>query len=382
MGVEMSKIEKLFIEKTKELTFIELKKDTNLNINGYILEGGLPLPVITDNLMQELEYGDLSEEIRLGNVIEGILFLLGTDSSFPHTDQYKEILYAYDKEIISFGFYKGMKALEEKDLVTAGIFFRACINLDEDNLDAKLNYALVLETMGKQEIEDGKVEEGEDLLHRSTNQLEEIVNIDDSYSLAYYKLGYHYLYSEQFLKTQITWNKFLTLDKDEDRLQEIREQIDIIDDDAKMEVGLSYYSYNDFGKALDSFLRLMPKQEKNWNINYLIGLCYKGLEDYESAIEYINIAIDLNSHESDLYNDLGIIYFIQGMIIEAIKIFTDGIEETEADYKIYFNRGLGYVQLGEYNLALGDINIAYELNPYDENVEIQKREIERYLEIL
>lgn len=378
----MDKIEKLFKEKTKELTFIELKKGTKLNINGYILEGGLPLPVITDSLLRELQYGDLDEEINLGNVIDGILFLLGTDSSFPHLDQYMEILNAYDEDILKFAFYKGIKSLEDKDIVTAGVFFRACRELNSGNLDVRLNYGLVLETMGKEKIEDGEIEEGEAFLHRSTNELEEIINIDDTYALAYYKLGYHYLYSEQFLKTQITWNKFLTLDKDEDRLQEIRTQIDIIDDDVKMEVGLSYYSYNDFGKALDSFLRLMPKHEKNWNINYLIALCFKGLENYDSAIEYLNIAIDLNSKESDLYNDLGIIYFIQGMIIEAIKIFTDGMEETEADYKIYFNRGLGYVQLGEYDLALRDINVAYELNPYDDNVKNQKREIESYLETL
>ncbi|TJX13033.1 hypothetical protein E9840_11170 [Tissierella creatinini] len=378
----MSKVEKLFKEKTKELTFIELKKNTELKINGYTLKGGIPLPVITDSLMQELEYGDLSEEISLENVIEGMFFLFGTDPNFPHMDLYREILYAYDKDVLKLSFYKGIKALESADLELAGVFFRACFYLDEMNLDARLNYSLVLESMGKTKLEDGKIEEGQDLIHRATNELETIVNMDDSYSLAYYKLGYHYLYLGQYLKAQITWNKFLTLDKDEDRLQEIREQIDIINDDVKMEIGLSYYSYNDFGKALDSFLKLMPKHADNWNINYLIGLSYKGLEDYNSSEEYLIKAIKLNKDESDLYNDLGIIYFIQGMILEAIKTFTDGIEETEADFKIYFNRGLGYVQLGEYNLALRDINIAYELNPYDENVEIQKRELENYLETL
>lgn len=378
----MNKAEGLFKRKTKELTFIELKVDTELNINGYILEGGISLPVITDRLMNELQYGDLSEEIRLGSVIEGILFLLGTDPDFPHMDKYMDILYAYDKDIFKLCFYKGIKAFESNDLENAGVFFRACIALDNKNLDSRLNYSLVLESMGKSKIEDGKVDEGEELLQISTNELETIVDMDETYSLAYYKLGYHYLYQGQFLKTQITWNKFLTLDKDESRLQEVREQIDIIDDDAKMEVGLSYYSYNDFAKALDSFLKLMPKHEKNWNINHLVGLCYKGLEEYELATYYLNRAIELNSEEADLYNDLGIIYFVQGMIIEAIKVFTDGIEETEADYKIYFNRGLGYVQLGEYKLALRDINTAYELNPYDENVAIQKDEIESYLATL
>ena len=60
----MEKINDLFKKKTKEITFIELKKGTELNVNGYILEGGLPLPIITDNLLKELQYSEISEEIR------------------------------------------------------------------------------------------------------------------------------------------------------------------------------------------------------------------------------------------------------------------------------------------------------------------------------
>ncbi len=378
----MDIVNKLFKNKTKEITFIELKKGTSLDINGYILKGGLTLPVITDTLLHDLQYGDMQDEINLENVINGIEFLLGTDPDFTHMDKYKEIIYAYDKNINKHAFFNGMKALEKGETENAGIFFRSCIELDEFNLDAKLNYALVLETMAMKLIEDDKVDEGEQYLRKSTNILEEIVELDEKYSLAYYKLGYHYRYHSQFLKTKITWNKFITLDNNEERLQEIREQLDFIDDDVKMETGLSYYSYNDFGKALEAFLRLMPKHEKNWNINYMIGLCYKGLEDFESAIDYLSFAISLNKEEGDIYNDLGIVYFLQGKILEAIKIFTDGIEETEADYKLYFNRGLGYIQLGEFSLALRDINIANELNPDDENIIIQKREVEGYLNTL
>lgn len=376
----MGKIDDVFKEKTKELTFIELKEVTNLNINGYKLEGGLPLPVITDNLMTELQYGDLSEEIKLAHIIEGIVFLLGTDPDFPHISKYKEIIYAYDSNILKYIFYKGMKSLEEEKIEDAGVYFRAIIELEPNNLNAILNYALVLETLAKSLIENEKPDEGQEFLIKSTNELESILDIDDSFSLAYYKLGYHYRYSNQFLKAKIIWNKFLILDDDEARLQEIREQIDIIDDDVKHEAGLSYFAYNDFGKAMDSFLKLLPKHDNNWNINYMIGLCYKGLENYERAIDYLKIAINLNKEEKDLYNDLGIIYFVQGKIFEAIKIFNKGIEEVEADYKLFFNRGLGYVQLGEYNLALRDINMANELNPYDENIAKQKEEVERFLD--
>jgi tetratricopeptide (TPR) repeat protein len=272
-----------------------------------------------------------------------------------------------------------MKALEAGEYENSGVFFRAVIELDPNNLNARLNYALVLESIGKNLIESEKFDEGKEFLIGSTNEMEDIINIDDSYSLAYYKLGYHYKYFDQYLKAKITWNKFLILDKDENRLQEIREQIDLIEDDVKMEVGLSYLDYNYFDKALDSFLKLMPKYKDNWNINYLIGLCFKGMKDYELAIDYFNNAIELNDEEADIYNELGIIYFVQGNILDAVNIFDKGIKKINDDYKLYFNRGLGYMQLGDNKLALKDIIKANELNPYDENVAMQKEELEKLL---
>lgn len=375
----MNKVEGLFKKKTREVTFIELKEGSSMNINGYELVAGLPLPVITDKLIKDIQYSNVSEEISISQAIDGMIFLLGADSKFPHMDQYKEIMYSYNPKIEDYIFYLGMKHFEDGDFENSGVYFRANKELDPNNIKAKLNYGLVLESMGKNLIELEKVEEGEELLHKSTNEFESILDIDISYSLAYYKLGYHYRYFEQYLKAKITWDKFLTLDKDEMRLQEIREQIDLIDNESKMEAGLSYLAYNDFGKALDLFLKLLPQHKDNWNVNYMIGLAYKGLEDFDGAIEYLNKAIELNKSEADIYNELGIVYFIQGKILEAISIFNEGIAESVEDYKLFFNRGLGYIQLGEFELALKDVNKASELNPLDENIMSQKQEIENYL---
>src|SRR5699024_455005 len=146
------------------------------------------------------------------------------------------------------------------------------------------------------------------------------------------------------------------------------------------ETGFTYFSYNEFSKALDSFLKLFPNQKDNCNVNYMVALCYKVMEEYDIAIEYLESAINLNDEEPDLYNELGVVYFLIGDIIKAIDILSNGIEKIDRDYKLYFNRGLGFVQLGEYRRALEDINISHELNPRDENVIKQKSEIEKFLD--
>lgn len=371
----MSLIDNYFKENHKNITFLELKKNTFVELNTVLLRADLPLPIITDNLMKEIYQGNFENEINISQIVDGIIYLMGVDNNFPYMDNYIEVLKAYNPNIQNYIFQKGIKKVSEGNIDFGGIFFRALMYLEPKNLNARFNYALVLEEIGRKYIESND-EKGEAFLTASTNELESILEIDEKYSLSYYKLGFHYKYFEQYIKAKLTWNKFLIIDDDENRLQEIREEIDLIDYNVKFETGLTYLTYNEFGKALDSFLKLLPKYENEWNVLYLIAMCYKGLGEYNIAIDYLNMAIELNAEEPDLYNELGIISFSEGKIIEAIKIFNAGIEKVQSDYKLYFNRGLGYIQLGEYNLALEDIYRAYELKPSDENVIKQMEELQ------
>jgi tetratricopeptide (TPR) repeat protein len=371
----MDIVNKYFKENHKNITFLELKDSALVKIKNFTINKDLPLPIITDNLIEEIYQGNLENEINLSQIIDGIIYLLGVDSDFPNLDRYVEILNSYNPNINAYIYDVAIKKISEGDIEFGGIFLRALIYLDSKNLNVRFNYALVLEEMGRKYIESND-EKGEEFLTASTNELESIVEMDEKYSLAYYKLGFHHKYFEQYIKAKLTWNKFLTVDKDENRLQEIREEIDLIDDNVKFETGLTYLTYNEFGKALDSFLKLLPRYGDEWNVLYLLAMCYKGLSESDKAIEYLHKAIEINDEEPDLYNELGIINFLDGKIIEAIGIFNEGIEKTDHDYKLYFNRGLGYIQLGEYNLALKDVKMAYELNPKDENVVNQLKELE------
>ena len=371
----MDIVNKYFKENHKNITFLELKDSALVKIKNFTINKDLPLPIITDNLIEEIYQGNLENEINLSQIIDGIIYLLGVDSDFPNLDRYVEILNSYNPNINAYIYNVAIKKISEGDIEFGGIFLRALIYLDSKNLNVRFNYALVLEEIGRKYIESND-EKGEEFLTASTNELESIVEMDEKYSLAYYKLGFHYKYFEQYIKAKLTWNKFLTVDKDENRLQEIREEIDLIDDNVKFETGLTYLTYNEFGKALDSFLKLLSRYGDEWNVLYLLAMCYKGLSESDKAIEYLHKAIEINDEEPDLYNELGIINFLDGKIIEAIGIFNEGIEKTDHDYKLYFNRGLGYIQLGEYNLALKDVKMAYELNPKDENVVNQLKELE------
>ncbi|MDR7870378.1 MAG: hypothetical protein RIN55_05935 [Tissierellaceae bacterium] len=373
----METIDRYFKDKTENLTFIELKENSFIELKGYIIKDFVPLPILASELIKGIKDGRYEDEIRINDIIEGIIYTMGADQNFPYLNEYKEILNAYDNKIADFIFFKAIKDLEDGKFDDGCIKLRALLMLDPKNLNTIFNYGLGIEGLAKSFIET-EHEKSELFLEYSTALFESILETDKDFALAHYKLGYHYLYNEKYLKANLTWEKFISLSEDDLLVQEIRNEIDNIEDDVIYETGLTYLVYNEYEKSLDYLLKLMPRYVDNWNLNYSIGRCYIGLDKYDLAIDYIHTAIELNETNPDLYNELGIIYYNVGDIIKAIEIFTAGIDSCSDDYKLFFNRGMSYLLLEEYENALKDISEAHAIDP-NEDIKVQKENLENIL---
>lgn len=361
----MNTINDYFLNMTDKISFVELKENAELNIKGYTVEKGLPLPIVTDTLLREIKKGNLKEQLNLSHIIEGMIYILGIDINFKYNSQYKDILYRFNSNIEDFILYSGLKLDEEGKHDDSAIVFRALVNINNKNINGLFNYAIQLERIAKKFIESNNEEKGNDFLKESTDILESILDMDPDYALSYYKLGYHYKNYGQFQKARLMWEKYLNLDDDKERLQEIREEISLINDDAEYEEGINYISRGDYNKALNKLYPLLQRHNDNWNLFYMAGLAHKGLRDYEKAIENFIEAVNLGGEHPDLYNELGICLFGVGNINEAIDILTKGIELYKENYRLIYNRGLIYMQLGLYDNAIKDIEKAHSLNPED-----------------
>lgn len=375
----MNIVDDYFKKYTDKISFIELKDNRMLNIDGYKIQDDIPLPIITDDLVNEIKQGNLQDEINMTNIIDGIIFIVGVDDEFKYLKEYKEILLSYGRNIEEYIFYKGIRYIENEKHDLGSICFRALKIVSPKNINGKFNYALALETIAKSFFAVEEDETGLEFISDATLELESILDIDKSYALAYYKLGYHYKFNHQYLKTKLIWNKYLLLDRDDLRLQEIRIELENIENDVNFEAGITYLSKGDYEKALEQFFKLLPKLEKWWELNYYLGLSYKGLGEYKKAIEHFYMALEENKQVAEIYNELGISYISMGEFEDSIKAFTQGIEEIDDDYKLFFNRGLAYLQINDLKMAYNDIKRAVDINPKDENMVIQKQRLEEIL---
>lgn len=375
----MSLVDSYFKKKTDKVTFLELKKDTIIGGKGFSLKKEMPLPMKTDALINEIKEGNLEDEINLAFIIDGIIYLMGIDPNFPYMEDYKKFLYETSDRIHDYIFYQGIKAVENKDDDSGAIYFRALKHMDPKNVNGIFNYALILEEIGKKYFNMDMEDKAMEFIKSSTKELEAILDIDEKYPLAYYKLGYHYKFLGNFLKAKLIWSKYLTLDKDELRLQEVREELDLIEDDVAMETGLTYLYREEFHNSINIFENLLEKYDYMWELKYFLGVSYRGVGDLDNAIELFYEALDLNKEELDIYNELGICLLTVGKIKEAIDIFTEGIENLGNDYKLIFNRGLCFLQMNELDKAYEDISMAASLNPNDKNIVGQKEVLDQLL---
>lgn len=374
----MKESDKYFSSKSKDVGYVSLKGESGERLALIGLDPDLPLPVVTEKLIKDLSNSGEDKEISIDQIVEGISYTLGADENFPHKNDYFKILQYYSPNVDKLLLRKALEELENGDLDTSGMYLRTLNQLNSSQ-DGDFYYAIVLELIAEEMLRSGDPSKGVKLLHESTLILEGILEKDSEYYPAYYKLGYHYRYNNQFAKAKLTWDKVLSLDPDDLRKEEIRLQLESIEPEYRTEMALSYMDNMKFDLALDHLLKLLPAEAKNWYVNYLIGLAYRGYGDFDNAIEHLNISLELKDNVADTYNELGISYFNEGDINTAIDVFTNGLVKCEEDYRLYFNRGLGRLNLGDLDNGLLDIRTAHRLNPNDEGIKTQLYSLENYI---
>lgn len=85
--------------------------------------------------------------------------------------------------------------------------------------------------------------------------------------------------------------------------------------------------------------------------------------DPQKALEYLNQAIELDSHYGIAYNDRGNIYNNFGEYKQAIGDYERAIDLIPDFSEAYYNRGVTYARLKRYTRAIKDFSRAINLNP-------------------
>ncbi|MDR0880074.1 MAG: hypothetical protein LBN09_05130 [Clostridioides sp.] len=375
-------IEKYILEKADELAFITIKNDADFHLDGYALPaGGLDVPIKNDVLVKGIKENTAQERLSAMSFADAMIYIIGIDSNFKNNEEYRKFIKAFedktDFDAKAYMGYMSRKYFEVGENTDALIYLKALITMDENDVEGLYHYAIVCQEIATKYQKDEEFEAMEKYLLDALEKLEKIIDIDEEFAYAYYQLGYHYYNQGQFIKAKLTWEKAMSLGIDKDQYAEIQDNIGKMDSKVQYEEGCNLLFGGKPREALEKLLPLEDEYQYWWNLLFMIGLCYKYLEELEDARGYFEKILILDPEQVDSIVELGLLDAAIGNITGAIS-HLERAAKLKEDPEIFCNLGMAYLSNGEVDDASYFIERAHEMNPEDEVTLACIQELNKY----
>lgn len=147
-------------------------------------------------------------------------------------------------------------------------------------------------------------------------------------------------------------------------------------ENAYLRLAAVYRIIRDYNNALSNFKKALNINNDSVYANMGIGCVYNDNGYYHKAIEYFNNAIRLikdkgieDEHKNlqNAYYNLGLSYFLLGEYNKSIENFDEALKLNEEDYETYNDKGNAYYKQGYFDKAIESYKKALSINPNFEN---------------
>lgn len=376
------KIEKYLLKKAEELAFITIKHDGEFQIEGYKMPSeGLNVPIKNDVLVKGIKEKTAQDNINVMSIADGMIFIIGIDSNFKYNEEYKKFLDAFkvkvNLDLKAYMGYMSKKYFDIGELTDSLIYLKAMITIYPNDIEGLYHYSIVCQEIAKQEQKSMDSDAMNAYLLEALSKLEMIIQIDESFSLAYYHLGYHYYNQGQYIKAKVIWEEAIKLGIEDELVREIQDNIGKMDFKVQYEEGYSLVFQGRNEEGLEKLLPLEDEHSDWWNLLFMIGLAYKNMNEIEEAKKYFEKILIIKPNQVDALVELGLCEAGSFNMDKAIEYFETAAKIKE-DPEILCNLGMAYLNNNELDDAIYYIERAYELDPQDEVTVACLRELDKY----
>lgn len=365
------RVEKYILKKAEELAFLKIKNGADFNLKGYTFpKDGLDVPIKNDVLVKGIKTNTAQDGLSSMSIADAMIYIMGIDSNFKYNDEYKKFLKAIeenlDLDLKSYMGYMSRKYFEVGDYTDSLIYLKCSVALYPDDINSLYHYAIVCQELAKQHQKNGDEKPMEAFLLDAIEALEKVRDLDESFALAHYHLGYHYYNQNQYIKTKVTWEEAIKLGLPEDFMAEIQEILGKMDFKVQYEEGYNLVFQGKNEEALEKLLPLSDEHGDWWNLLFMIGLAYRNMNDVGQAKKYFEKILIIRPNQVDTLVELGLCEASSYNMKGAIEYFEKAAKLKKEDPEILCNLGMAYLNDGDLDNATYYIERAYEIDPQDE----------------
>lgn len=363
-------IEKFYVKQQDEISFIDIKKGAEIKIRDkkYIADSEFPIPIRKKFLVKDIKNQSNYDGLEIKNIVDGIIYVLGTSKEFKYKNKYLDILNSLNIELEPYVIYN-INSFEDDLLSDSLVYATALIN-NEENVKTCFVYASVLENVYYSLQESSEEDENSPntifIFNEMLKYYEKCIDFDDKFALAYYKLGYIYKQCGQYIRAKLYWENEQIFDDDVLRVDEIRENLEDIEVLVVFETGKNLILEGRSTMGIDKLLPMVEKYSNWWDLMFFIGLGYRQLEEYKIAFKYFELALKIRNEDRVTLNEIGICHLNLGEYEEAKDVFTNLLSLDSNNCDILCNRAVTKHQLYDDDGARNDIRLALKIKPDDE----------------
>ncbi len=358
----MDRIKKYLKQYTDQLVFITLENYITQSKKDIGFLKDIPLPVAVHRIADHINEGN-QDQIPFEAFVEGIIHVMGVDKDFKYIHEYQKFLFMSNEQITDYILYHGLKKAEEGKYLDAIIYFRAVLSMEENNLSAFYNYGKCCRDIFDMSKD---IKEKKDFKSEAIKIFETITEFFPEFPASYYYLGFFYFNQKLFEKAQITWKKYLEISDDQEKKEEIDNNLRRMENHVLFEKGYNNILSGRFEKGLEILLPLEKKYPQWWNLLFFIGLAYRNMEEFEKAIDYFKKVLQNKPSQIDTMNELGICYTSVNDFNNAEKYFKKALMLKKNDHEILSNLAVVYMNTGNINEAEECLVKALKISPEDE----------------
>lgn len=366
-----NRLDKYILDKADELVFITIDQSEDLGLIGYeVPKDGIKIPIKSNVLVKSIKDKKAQEEINMMSMIDAMLYLEGIDPDFIYNVEYDDLIETFarksDFDYMQYMGYMSNQAYQEGEVRDALVYIRAYLRMEPDDVMALYQYAIICQELSLTYQKDEDIKAMNDFLLEALASLERILDIDDSFALAYYQLGFHYSNQNQFIKAKMTWDRALDLGVDEESAGDIRDNLGKIDHKVRYEEAYNLVFQGKAEEALDDLLDIESQYPDWWNLLFIISLAYKSLGDLGQAKTYLEKILMIRPSQVDTLVEMALCLAQEANMPGAIDYLTRAAKLRKDDPEILCNLGMAYLHNGEEDDARYYISRAYEIDPRDE----------------
>jgi serine/threonine protein kinase/Flp pilus assembly protein TadD len=187
---------------------------------------------------------------------------------------------------------------------------------------------------------------------KSIELMEKAIAIDPEFAMAYRSMAMSYNNLYLFAERTKYIQKAIEL---ADRLSERERYI--------IEGDFYYDSEKTYDKSLEAYGKLLELYPDDDIVNHNMAIIYGNLEEWDKAIERYEVCRQVTTEFIPSYTQLAFAYSAKNMYDKSKEVLEDYLNNMEDHYDIHLTLAYNYIDLGELDLALTEVEKAFHLNP-------------------